>query len=330
MGVVTFRPAAAFRRPEMKPLADLIDAAVVNDFESQYVKATGIDPRTPGLPRLKAVDVEWIGSSFNLDKAPQRQGEKNLHRIVFSAASIRTVRPFDWVKFLNAWGVKTTEARESGVVFHTFNLPLVGPGPAGIYCPDDRTLVFDDADKIRSMIRRGTGSAPAFLQNADWERAGRGLFAVAVNNQGGSFAKRYDLGRADDAVVLSFLQGVDRWVFGVDDADALAVHGVAALSRPGTGEALARAIEALVKTGRTTVESVDPAALTVAHHERGYRMAKALLSGLRVHPTDRSVELKADGFGTFADLASYLTAEAACESKADQSVQKTGSNTPPR
>ena len=65
---------------------------------------------------------------------------------------------------------------------------------------------------------------PAFVQNTDWERASRGLLAFAINNQDDAFAKHYDLGRPDDAVVLSLFKGVDWWIAGVDDDDAIVLH----------------------------------------------------------------------------------------------------------
>ena len=67
------------------------------------------------------------------------------------------------------------------------------------------------------MIRKLAGPEvpplPAFLRGPDWERACRGLLAVAVNNRDGAFAKPIDLGRPEDAVVLSFFKGVDHWTF---------------------------------------------------------------------------------------------------------------------
>ena len=93
--------------------------------------------------------------------------------------------------------------------------------------PDDRTIVFDEEAAIQKLVRKVSPGIPAYLSGPEWDRASRGLLAVAINNQGGAFAKAYDLGRPDDAVVLSLFKGVDRWVFGVDDADAIAVHALA-------------------------------------------------------------------------------------------------------
>ena len=100
-----------------------------------------------------------------------------------------------------------------------------------MYLPDDRTIVFDEEKVIRKLAGRRAPPLPAFLRGPDWERACRGLLAVAINNQDGAFAKSYDLGRPDDAVVLSLFKGVDHWTFSVDDADAIVLRACGRLRR---------------------------------------------------------------------------------------------------
>jgi hypothetical protein len=56
-------------------------------------------------------------------------------------------------------------------------------------------------------------------------------------------------------------------------------------------------------------------------------MLKALLPNLRVKRTERSVELVAEGFGTFAEVGSFLKAQADEEKSRDQGGG-TGRSTP--
>ena len=150
-----------------------------------------------------------------------------------SGFTVRTTHPFDWLKMLHAWGIKTTgkSTMEGSSSTRSAN-PAFRAGLAAVYCPDDRTVVLEGEVEIRSLADRGGRSVPAFVQNADWEQASRGLFAYVINNQNGAFAKDYDLGRPDDAVALSLVKGVDRWVLGVAANDAIVFHAAAACPEP--------------------------------------------------------------------------------------------------
>jgi hypothetical protein len=53
----------------------------------------------------------------------------------------------------------------------------------------------------------------------------------------------------------------------------------------------------------------DPEVLAAAAHEPTDRMILKLLTNLRVKHTDRSVDLRADGFGTLSEFGSIIKAE---------------------
>ena len=104
--------------------------------------------------------------------------------------------------------------------------PALGPNPC-VYLPDERTIVLDEGAAIQKLVRRVKPGVPAYLSGPEWERVSRGVLAVTINNQDGAFAKGYVLGRPDDAVVLSLFKSVDRWVFGIDDANAIVPRAAA-------------------------------------------------------------------------------------------------------
>jgi len=305
VGVIAFRPAATFQRPGMEKLAELVDAAIVRDFEAELVRERWIDPIKPGFPRLRATDIEWVACSVSFHRNGKESAQ--LHQLMTSGFSIRTTHPFDWLQMLHAWGIKTTEVREGAVVYHTLAMPPIGPD-CGAYFPDDRTLVVDRAGHIRSLAHRGGRSVPAFAQNAAWQRASRGLLAVALNNQNAAFAKDYDLGRPDDAVVLSLVKGVNQWVLGVTGDDAVVLRAAAACQSPEASESLLRTIESLRALGQRTLEQL-------AHEPRVGKsvdplvMAKALLANLRVDRADSSVNVRAEGIGTLSDFAASVEAD---------------------
>ena len=184
----------------------------------------------------------------------------------------------------------------------------LGPNPY-VCLLDDRTAVFDEEKAIRTFLDRESSQAPAYLRSPDWERASRGLLAVAVTNENGAFAKQYDLGRADDAVTLSVFKDVDHWTVGVDDADSIALHAAAACRNGEASKAISGVVDFLLKLAREGMKDPDPEALAVGAHERAYRMIKALLANSRVDHNDRSVDLRTDRFGTLAEFGSIIKAE---------------------
>jgi len=132
------------------------------------------------------------------------------------------------------------------------------------------------------------------------------LLAVAISNEDGAFAKQYDLGRPDDAVALSLFKDVSHWTFWVDDANSIALHAAADCRSGEVSKAISGVIDSLLKSARAGMEQPDPAALAVGAHEREYRMIKALLANIRVEHTERSFELLTDGFGTLAEVGSFI------------------------
>src|SRR5207244_266496 len=125
---------------------------------------------------------------------------------------------------------------------------------------------------------RESSQPPAYLRSPDWERASRGLLAVAVSNENGAFAKQYDLGRADDAVALSLFKDVDHWTFGVDDADPIALHAAAACRNGEASKAVSGVIDSFLKWVREEMKKApDPEGPDTEDDDAVARMSKQLL-----------------------------------------------------
>jgi hypothetical protein len=259
--------------------------------------------------RLGAEDLEWIALRVGFDRGGKDKDGKELHRIEIGHPAFRTVAPFDWLGFLRQWGCEITEVRDGKRVYYKATGTLMkAAGPdACFYLPDDRTLVFDQETIIRKLAGGEASPLPAFLRGPDWERACRGLLAVAINNRDGALAKNYDLGRPDDAVALSLLKGVDHWTFSVDDADAIALRAVAACAEP--TEAIARTLESVLKKDLEPLEREVREVKPGMAHDRAATMMKALLANLRVEHADRSVGVQTGRFGTLADFAALVEDE---------------------
>jgi hypothetical protein len=339
--VAVIRPAAAFRHPETERLLALCQTGV--DQELFYLRtALKVDTSTQGFTKLRCLEIEWLTICIGFDQSPpqalrdtqraaRNPAAERLRRITVGSLAIRMVAPFDWLAFLRQFRLECAEARASGHLYYKIGgerKGVLGPSPAMLLF-DDRTVVFDQEDEIRKIASGAESPPPAHLQSNEWAQASRGLIAIAFNNRNDAFAKHYDPHRADDAVVLSFFKGLDSWILGVEDADAITLQGKGACRDPGSAAAVSRSLDSLIKRGRDYIERNAPKAPDAGAHDVILRMLKALMANVRVLHTDNSVGLRSDGLGTLADVALVVDGEAqeskaraAARSEAKRSVSK--------
>lgn len=310
VGFVAFRPAATFGHREMPRYAAMLRDACV----AEAAKQLKVDPSKPGSLKLGLEDMAWVtcGIGIRHAKSQNKDGEKTLYAFMLSGLTVRTVKPFDWLAFLRQWRFEFTEARKGARVY--YKVPgqmgqMIDPHPA-VYLPDDRTIVFDTEAMIQQLIRREKRVVPAFLAGPEWERASRGLLAVAINNQDGAFVKKIDLNRPGDAVLLSYFKGVDRVVFGANDTDTIALHLAAATRGRDVSDSLAAAIEGLAKLEQKERDHLDPKREAESpSYATDVRMGRELFTNLRVERGERSVDVRTSGFGSLADFAALVEAE---------------------
>jgi beta-lactamase regulating signal transducer with metallopeptidase domain len=316
-GVIVLRPSAAFRRTGMDRLLALIKATLDEEL-TKFAKQLKVDTGQPGFLKLRCQDIEWVTGRITFGRGKNNSDDTPSHTFGFGALAVRMVTPFDWSAFLRQWRFECVEARMESRVYYKITgkfSRLLGPTPCA-FRPDDRTIVFAEEAEIRKIVGAGKPGSPAFLPGKDWERACRGLIAVAIKNEDGTFLKHYDLGQPEDAVVRSLFKGIDSWVFGVDDADALVLHAEATSSGHDASEAVSRQIDSLIKLGRQfLLAELDPKSPEVAAYDLMVRMLKALAANVRVEHTDNAITVQTQGFGTLADFAAVVEGEAQ-ESKA--------------
>jgi hypothetical protein len=275
---------------------------------------------------LHLEEIEWVTCGISFGRA-----RNDLHSLLFRGLTVRTLAPFDWLAFLRQWRVELTEFRSDGRRFYRITGPwndMLGRGPC-MYLVDDRTAVFDEEESLCKQFGPHAPPLPAHLSGPDWDQASRGLLAVAFNNKDGALAKTYDVGRPDDAVVLSLLKDVDRWTFGIDDTDAIALQASAAFRSSEAAEAIIRAAESLLKLGRAGLEHPDPKAVKSSADERMLRIGQRFLASVRAERVEQSVKLRADGFGTHAEFASIVAAEGELEKARSQRERATTSSRTP-
>ena len=187
-------------------------------------------------------------------------------------------------------------------------------------CPTIGRSCLTRKPRSRSWSASEKPGVPAYLSGPEWDRASRGLLAVAINNQDGAFAKAYDLGRPDDAVVLSLFKGVDRWVFGVDDADAIALHAVAACS-PDASVTIATHGRIPGEAGPGSPRDIRvPRARSRVARTAAFRWSRCSWRTSASASGNGSVELHTEGFGTLAEFGALIEADfdAACDAEPGQ------------
>ncbi len=313
VGVVAVRPAAALRRTGMDMLSPLLRELIDINLP-QLARDLKVDMARPGFLKLECKDIESVVVGFDIGQADAVPGpgqqERRLHRLDPSGLTIRTVAPFDWPAFIRQWNLGLEEVREARGVYYKIKGPK-DPDPAWDYCfylPDDRTIVFDGERWMKQLIARPAPAGPAFLEGADWGRSGRDLAALALDNRDDLFAKRYDLGRPDDAMVLSLFKGVDRWVLGLTDADELAPHAEVAGRDPQAIEAVSRSVAMLANLGRAAL-ALDAAPPATGEGDRALKLAKGFLANLNVQQDGKGLSVGSGKFGTFADIAMFFKAQ---------------------
>ena len=267
------RPSAVFRHKGIDRLfplllqelmgIDLDLAAVANDLK--------VDTSRPGFLKVRWQDIEYITAAICFDKCPRNgQGDKlhaqgggvdePMHRFMLGTPSVRMILPFDWLAFLRQWRFEFEEVRVKGRTYHRIRghfKSLFGPNPC-VFVADERTIVFDEEDVVRKIAAGEDAAPPAYVGGRGWERATSGLVAIAITNQNGTFAKHYDLGRPDDAKVLSVFKGIDTWILGVEDSDAIVLQADAISRDRDALQAVRRSLESLITLGRQYIEQNVP------------------------------------------------------------------------
>jgi beta-lactamase regulating signal transducer with metallopeptidase domain len=306
-GVIAFRPAATFRHRGLASAARLIDEQNLG----ACARLLHVDLSRPDRLQLGIENIESVVMSLNFDqRGEDEHGAKTQRIMVGAPVTVRTTSPFDWSRFLRQWGCELHDVRDDDRVYYKLEGEAprqVGPDPC-VYLPDDRTAVFSDERTMRVLIRPETRVISAHLIGPEWERVSRGLLAMALQNADGAFARDVDLGRPDDAVVLTLFKGVDHWVFGIDDAESIVLRAVAACQEDAS-VSLASAVDAVIKMGRAAIEREQPGAKSDDAEDLALRLARALMANLRVERDDRSVTLRADRFGTLTDIGAWVDAE---------------------
>lgn len=302
MGVVAFRPAATFRRKGMGMYPAQLNAFArlhASDIEQ------GLGVPLAKCP-LKAEQIEQVILALSFGRTTHKG--KELRRFWMHCVTVRTVEPFDWRAQLREWWPDLEEMHEGSRVYYKLKPganPMLGKAPSFLVV-DDRTLVCDEEPVILSLIRRDVPSPPGFAHSADWERVQHDLFAAALNDHDGRLSRvtrrTVEPGEADD--FPDFVEGTDRWVFGLADADEFLLRASAACRDSRIAEALTRRVTNLCNTWIDELENLKPENNTHVYDVVRYAaLGSQVLKGLRISVRGSTVQVEP---GPGVELAELL------------------------
>ncbi len=319
-GIVAFRPAAIMRRPGGDRLAALVREQV-REFEVGVAKGLHVDTQQAGFLQLGGGDIESVVLNYKIGvkKVPPQQNEPEqlLHTIESDSLTVRTMAAFDWLAFFRQWKLQVTAIPVGAQAYYQVMIPEEPASTMSffVYLPDDRTLVINEPETIRQHLARAVPAAPAYLREYDWERASRGLLAIAIDNRDDRFVKPYERAPAEpeDKAVLELFAGIDRWIIGVPDAPTLSVIARATPRNLRAGLGVMRAINALAELGRVAATSA-PAG--VIPNEAAMRVYRGLLANLQIGAAGGGVTVGAQHFGTLGDIAEMIRVQLAVEAEA--------------
>jgi beta-lactamase regulating signal transducer with metallopeptidase domain len=257
MGAWGIRPAALFRRPEMKEYTAKLNKLVTLASKS-YLKL----PEDMILP---VEDFEQITGFVVLrtDKT-KKVGQTAM---LTSVSMMRSVRDFDWAKQFKTIMPKAEEVRYEGKVYYKVPRGDVAQVLGGVfgaeffyYVPDSRTIVINSEENIRRLIHDGKPVKLPFPWAEDWKRVEHNLAAYALSNRDLTWLEART--PTEDEEMTSLLKNSESLVVAVDYQSSLNLQAVARAANEETAQKTAEAVHRLIenahKSKKTDAEIQPP------------------------------------------------------------------------
>jgi hypothetical protein len=249
---------------------------------------------------LSIEQVEQVSAAVRFGRTVHEG--KELGTFMLHCTTIRTIDPFDWLAYLRTLWPTAIELHEGTRVFYKVKCPWLGPNPC-FYIADNRTLVGDEEEAIRLLLRRDKPAAPGFVLGADWKKVEHDLIAIAIDNHDERI-KRSTRKLHDGEEFGKFLEKSVRWVGGLADSDEFR-FGVTVTGRD---EASAESIATLLSKLRYDVQKElligpkdkDPELIP------NLRNLQRIVRGVGITTHDASVAFELAGGVKLADLLPLL------------------------
>ncbi len=329
-GLVAVRPSSFFRAEGMASYRLSLNLLIAQQWAS-LAKRAGVDLASVPRP-LRVEMVDQVAAYLSVDHAGKAEEPRRV--LLGDLFTIRMAEPFDWPALLRSWKQELTEVRDGDRTYYRMPNPAIGKDCC-VYCPDDRTLVFAEETWMKKVLHRRAGATPDLAKGKGADRLLRGLAVVALDNRDGRLAKDLAKGEPEPIELAPLFERADRWIFGLEARDGLALAAEATCPDDASASDTARAAEALLAQARRAADEFlaskperpqesretiflrrllapfihpgDPGGKKVADLAR--RVVGDLVKGLGVRRDGRSVSLGASDFGKVSDLAALIAAE---------------------
>jgi beta-lactamase regulating signal transducer with metallopeptidase domain len=246
-GVYAVRPAALFNRPGMERMRQRMNASI-------DLLTSNLDTDSLGI---HVEDMEQLMGRIYF-KGENKPGKRAM---VMSFNVLRTTKDMNWAKLGEQCGVKIKPHHYKGETYVRAAMPEFLRGITGnmgdtfLWAPDGRTLVLDDENAIKALIKaRADGTKPAAPSfAAGWDAVSRGFLAVAIDNRSRRLLER-TVTKAELKEALSdpkqaeyhlarFYQKVSTMVLGFAGGDDFQFDLRASADTPTAGASLAKDCE---------------------------------------------------------------------------------------
>ncbi len=180
--LVAFRPCIWFEQPGMDKFAETVEKEIdifFGELQKKGLLKEGKRPKELALTNIEQVVTDlrfgFAGSGF----ADKKGDEKSM--VMGAPRLIRLKTKFDWAGFLRSVSPNLKETQSQGVSI--YEVTGFGPTPAYAYIPDERTLVFADAEaRLRKLVIE-SATAPKRQWCTGWPRIERAPLAIVIGNE---------------------------------------------------------------------------------------------------------------------------------------------------
>ncbi len=299
MGFVMIRPAEVFRIPGLKQYGDRVNAAIADELKTLHVEGVEIDVRS----------IEQVAVGLNVRARNRKKGQRG--QIMTGAFALRSVHDRDWMPVAKAFAKATlpkypnlTPVHFEGQVYYECVCPAMG-AHSGFYFPDGRTVVYGSEDDIRAMIKQPKKRGPAVVRSGERKAAGRGLYAIVINNVDHRWKLDADSEGPDEIRFCSLIETSRRIVISLDWNELLLMKALATYDTDRAAESAARTLQDLLAKAGPALETLQKSAPVAKNRglQEFYRVARGLLDACVVRQNGRRVEVHGQKELTAKDLA---------------------------